>query len=140
MSGIFSRTQYDECYFDQRNAANINEYNYQMNVDSYVNPNLNGNTKKQSCNIHSSKVDNCAICNANKEADLFQSPEDFGKRTTIENNLFGIERPLSLCGTQKYTGCAIKSQVPNECDNIVAVNPFLCERDIVPTNLYPVQR
>lgn len=140
MAGIFSRSQYDECYFDQRNLSNINEYSYSMNVDSYVNPNFNKNVKSNTCDLHGQNVNNCSICNANKDAGLLQSPDNFAKRTEIENNLFGIERPLSLCGTQKYTGCAIKSSVASECDNVIAANPYLCERDIVPTNLYPVKK
>lgn len=135
MSGIFSRSPYDECCNDQYRLANSKNVNYPMFIESYVNPAL-ADPKTKVC-PHLAHTEVCAVCNANANANLTQMPQDFAKRIEVDGALKGIGRPVGLCNDFKFTPCHIdaKNRLPGECEDIVAVNPLLCEREITPTNM-----
>lgn len=103
MSGIFTRSSYDECYFKERNQTNENNFNHLMNMNLYVNNDLNLN--KSACPHSIQGALHCATCTVNNNAKLLQTPNHFGKRTEIESSLFGIGRPFALCSTGKFGSC-----------------------------------
>jgi hypothetical protein len=142
MSGIFSRTQYDECYFDEYKKINQENYNYSLFLNYNVNPNMKANMKiclhnnvnpnMKVCLHNNDKQDKCYQCDLNNEATLDITPEYFKKITEIDGNLKGINRQLTYCYDKKFKGCFSESE---ECINNIMMNPYLCDREIVPTNM-----
>ena len=124
MSGIFTRSQYDECYSKEYMAMNKPAYNYSLFLDYNVNPNMKANMKV--C----VEDDKCYSCNLNKEATLDKTPDNFMKITDIDNNLKGMNIPLTYCNDKKFQGCFNDST-----ENNIIVNPQLCNREITPTNM-----
>lgn len=132
MSGISARLMYDDCYYKQVDNSNKAQENYAIFLDSHVNRNME-NINVDTCGVFSLDPSNCSVCN-NKEANMTKMPVDFGKRADVENILWGINRPSTLCNNNKFSGC----EFTNDCsNNYVSVTPWLCDRTIFPTNLKP---
>lgn len=130
MSGIFSRTQYDECYFNEYKKINEQNYNYSLFLDYNVNPNMQ--TNMNVCMHNNINKNNCNVCNLNKDATLDKTPDNFKKITEIDGNLKGINYQLSYCDNKKFKGCFTESE---ECANNIIINSQLCDREIAPTNM-----
>lgn len=124
MSGISNKLNFDQCYMDQYVRTSEGVAAYTQFLDFYVNPNTNLPAPPV-CTTFGNDTASCSACSKNTEATLSRAPTDFEKRTDIESCLRGIGRPLSLCSSGKNLMCAGE----------VTVNPFLCDRDITPTNL-----
>ena len=131
MSGIFSRTQYDECFPNEYKKINDNKCNYSLFLDYNVNPNMQGIMKV--C-INDNNNDKCYISNLNQEATIDKTPDNFKKLTEIDSNLKGMNRHLSYCNDKKFKGCFSDPET-EECANNIIINPHLCDRDVVPTNM-----
>jgi hypothetical protein len=132
MSGIFSRTQYDDCYHDEYQKINKPQINHALFLNYHVNPNMKANMNV--CVHNKIEKDNCFICNLNSSATLDKTPDNFPKITDIDSNLKGIDRQLSYCNDKKFQGC-FNDNKSAECTNNVIVNPQLCEREVAPTNM-----
>ena len=133
MSGIFSRTPYDDCYSDEYKKINQPQIDYALFLNYNINPSMK--TEMNVCtHYNSNNVQACNICNINKEATLDKTPDNFTKITEIDSNLKGINRPLTYCNEKKFQGCFNDSNSA-ECANNIVINPYLCDRDIIPTNM-----
>jgi enoyl-[acyl-carrier-protein] reductase (NADH) len=130
MSGIFSRTQYDECYSTEYKNINEKKYNYSLFLNYNVNPNMQTNMKV--C-VHNNN-NKCFVCDLNKEATIDKTPVNFKKLTEIEGNLKGINRQLTYCNDKKFKGCFSEPE-SEECTNNIIINPQLCDREVTPTNM-----
>jgi hypothetical protein len=133
MSGIYSRSQYDQCYLNEYKKINDTQTDYALFKDYNINPNMKANMNI--CVHNYGYINNCFLCNNNKEATLDNNPENFKKITEIENNLKGINRPLTYCNDKKFQGCFDNNSNLDECTNNIVINPYLCDRDIIPTNM-----
>lgn len=135
MSGISARLMYDDCYYKQVDNSNKLQENYSMFLDSYVNSNME-NINANTCGYFSLDPSGCSLCD-NKEANMTKLPNDFGKRADVENMLWGINKPVSLCNSNKFGGCESNSNNVDCSNNYISVTPWLCDRAIFPTNLKP---
>lgn len=131
MSGIFSRTQYDECFPNEYKKINDNKCNYSLFLDYNVNPNMQANMKV--C-INDNNIDKCYMSNLNQEATIDKTPDNFKKLTEIDGNLKGINRQLTYCNDKKFKGCFANSE-SEECANNIIINPQLYDREVTPTNM-----
>lgn len=132
MSGIYTRTQYDESYVNEYKKVNDPQIDYALFKDYNINPNMKASMNV--CVHNYGYIDKCFLCNNNKEATLDNNPENFKKITEIENNLKGINKPLSYSNDNKFQGCFDNSN-SEECQNNIIINPYLCDREIIPTNM-----
>jgi len=141
MSGINSRLIHDLCARSEKTKTSVAPANYSMFIDNYISPTLK--TSKDVVCLNETKTVGCESCETNKNATLNLGPQSFVQRADIEDNLRGVKRNLSKCTNQKYMSCEIKAanRIAGECTNVITVNPHLCDRNIVPTNLkFPVSR
>lgn len=132
MSGIFSRTQYDECYSDEYKRINEPASNYSFYLGYNVNPNMKQNMSVCVDNIikYNNEDQNCYICDLNNEATLDNTPKNFMKITEIDNNLKGINKHLTYCNEKK-----LKESLKDIEKNDIIINPQLCDRVVAPTNM-----
>lgn len=125
MSGVYTRSPYDECYFKQYNSLNKSQFEYHMFLNTYIN----------SC-PHQDSSDNCPLCNHNKEAQLTDMPNDFVQKITIDSSMKGIDRILHYCDDDQSALCNIKQAPRTVAENNMVPNiPYLCDRLINPTNM-----
>jgi hypothetical protein len=137
MSGINSRLIHDTCAQSQKIHTSCAPADYSMYLDYYINPTFK-TSKDVPCG-HSAKTIGCLACETNSNAMINLGPDSFVKLATIEDNLRGTIRNLTLCSNEKFMSCQVNpnaaNRIPGECDNFITVNPYLCDRTIVPTNL-----
>jgi hypothetical protein len=143
MSGINSRLIHDVCAIDQATKTLCANANYSLFLDYNVNPKMR--TPKDVVCATESKSVGCVPCDHNSNAVLELGPQSFVQRADIEDNLRGTKRSLTRCANSKFPSCEISPNASNrisgECTNFVTVNPRLCDRSIVPTNLkFPVSK
>jgi hypothetical protein len=141
MSGINSRLIHDSCAQSEKTKTSCAPGNYAIYLDSYVSPTLK--TSKDVVCLNESKLVGCDSCDTNKNATLELGPQSFVQRADIEDNLRGIKRNLSLCSNQHFMSCDVNAanRIAGECTNVITVNPYLCDRNIAPTNLkFPVSK
>jgi len=144
MSGISSRLPYDICAFSQKTKTSCSPGDYSLFLEYNINPNLRTATDVP-C-LKSDKSIGCDPCHQNENTtgkSLEIGPQNFALKTSIEDDLYGITRNLSKCASERYLSCEINNphRKPGECDNVIAVNPRLCDRNIVPTNLkFPISK
>jgi hypothetical protein len=136
MSGISSRTSFDNCALSQLTKTSVGPSEYALFLDYNISPTFRY-SKDVVCNANDKQKIKCDSCDVNKNAIVNLGPESFGLRSEIQDNLNGITRNLTKCASEKFLSCQFN--VPNrkkgECENYIAVTPKLCERNIVPTNL-----
>lgn len=125
MAGISSRSMYDDCFLKQSTNTNTLQSNYSFLLDFNVNKSM-VNTKIPVCNHTINKDRQCNVCAANSNADISFVPDNFGKLIEIDTALKGIGLTVNKCDNEDLS--ALKS--------LVAANPILCDRDIIPTNLH----
>ena len=135
MSGISSRLNYDNCSAEQQTKTSVGPANYTLFLDYHINPSMKS-AKDISC-LSADKNTGCEPCDVNKIATLELGPQYFTLRADIEDNLRGIKRNLTQCASEKFLACEINSsnRILGECTNVITVNPNLCDRSIVPTNI-----
>jgi len=120
MSGIFNKTLYDDCAFKQRTMTSTEPLHYEL---------FNG------------KFENGLTCKKNSGAFVANTWKTIGSRTDVESELQFRTIPLTKCATEKYIACGFtgnngkKSNSYTKCSNNIVVTPYLCDRDIVPTNM-----
>jgi hypothetical protein len=132
MSGIHARSRNDKCAVKEYYADSMESANYALELDYQVNPSFKTN-KHVVCD---NKLLGCKRI-VDNNATMNLGPESFGKRIDIEENLRGTNRLLSKCLHGRHYPCndSAANRLPNECDNVITVNPHLYERDIVPSNM-----
>ena len=137
MSGINSRLIHDPCAISQKTATSCAPANYALFLPYNVNPNFM-NPRDVPCNNNANTI-GCAPCDYNTNAVLGLGPDGFVQRADIEANLRGIKRHNTRCANEKFMSCDLApnatSRIQDECTNFITVNPHLCDRSIVPTNL-----
>jgi len=114
MSGISSRPTYDECFVTQHSASNVLQSDYSFFLNFNINPSVENKGDISS---------NTLI--ANENAEISFTPDNFGKLIDIDNVLKGLGTNVNLCDNNT-----------NTLKNVIAVNPRLSDRDIIPTNLH----
>jgi hypothetical protein len=120
MSGIFNKTLYDDCAFKQRTMTSVEPLFYEL---------------------YNGKFENSLTCKNNKGSQIPNTWGSIGLRTDVESELQYRTIPLTKCATEKYIACGYtkgngkKSNAYTGCTNNVVITPFLCDRDIVPTNM-----
>ena len=141
MSGINSRLIHDLCAQSEKTKTSVATANYSIYIDSYINPTLK--TSKDVVCLNETKTVGCNSCDTNQNATLELGPQSFVQRAEIEDHLRGVKRNLSKCTDQRFMSCEVNSanRIAGECNNVITVNPHLCDRNIVPTNLkFPTSR
>lgn len=118
MAGTWNHLIYDGCATNWRLNQSITpgSDNYALYVGAHEN---DLNTK---------------YCNENKDCSIPNTWSSIGKRTTIENNLLDIDNRATLCNDDKHKPCDKNSKEPM-CNIGIQCTPYLCNRDIVPTNM-----
>lgn len=142
MSGYFTRTQYDDCYFNTYSTTTSAPLGYSLYAGKFEHDN---SKSKTFCDRNY-----CDKCDDNNSATIPNNWDSVPLRTDIESDLSGRSRILSKCPTQKYLPCGLKkyedlgAKKPLEfekqfgtdfCGVGSVTNPWLCERNINPTNL-----
>ena len=103
------------------------------------------NTIKQSVDVtdkHNLIIDkyenelNSESCNKNKDVTIKNTYADIGKRTDIENDLLDLKKGTN-CIDDKFKSCSGSNS--KKCNIGILANPFICERDITPTNMHPLK-
>jgi hypothetical protein len=137
MSGISSRLINDSCAISQHTKTSCAPGEYSLFLDYHINPNFK-NSKDVPC-ASQAKTVGCAPCNLNSNATVALGPQSFVQLAEIEDNLRGVKRNLTLCANSKFASCDIvpnaANRIQGECTNNIVMNPNLCDRSIVPTNL-----
>ena len=80
-------------------------------------------------------VAECTTCNAN-EGSFTNTLDNLEYRITVENDLLGKTRLLSDCDATKYSPYYAKDPDAKDPYKVI-LQPRLCERQIVPTNMKP---
>jgi len=75
---------------------------------------------------------NSEHCKKNNDADIKNTFDDIGKRTEIENDLYDLNKGTN-CIDDKHKPCSNSNE--KKCNIGVLANPYICERDITPTNM-----
>ena len=75
-------------------------------------------------------------CKKNLNAEIKNTYSDIGKRTDIENDLYVLNK-FTNCIDDKFKGCS--NSESKKCNIGIVANPYICERDITPTNMFPVK-
>jgi hypothetical protein len=141
MSGINSRLIHDSCAQSEKTKTSCAPANYSMFIDNYVSPTLK--SSKDIVCLNETKTIGCNQCDTNKNATLELGPQSFVQRADIEDHLRGVKRNLTKCTNQKFMSCEVNAanRIAGECNNVITVNPYLCDRNIVPTNLkFPISK
>ena len=138
MSGISSRLKNDSCAIDQYTKTSCAPANYSLFLDYHINPGFKS-SQDVPCNGNQTNQIGCVSCNENTNSTIGLGPQTFVQLAEIEDNLRGTRRNLSSCANARFASCELVPNAPNriegECVNNIAMNPYLCDRSIVPTNL-----
>lgn len=131
MSGIQARLRYDTAASQQFVDQSTREYrDYDFLVDKFEN---RPNTTQ--CNRTDPHIE-CKSCSSNQNILDNTRDASLAYRIDMENDLRGSTRPLTLADSGKYISCNLKST--GACDSQKPIaNPWLCDRNIVPTNMRP---
>jgi len=131
MSAIWGKLLYDGCNNQQQVLMSVQPGMYNVFNSKYENSS-NSTVSKLSCNDPESQKMNCSPCLDNSNANINNVNDHYSKKLVdIEADLKLYTRPTTRCVNGKY--------LPGQCkdDNCkpIVVNPYLCERSIVPTNM-----
>lgn len=128
MSAIWGKLLYDGCNNEQQVLMSIQPGMYNVFNSKYENQN-NSTVSKLSCNDPELQKIKCDPCLSNSNANINNNNDLYGKK------LIDIEADLKLY-TRSATRCPSGKYLPGQSkDNSIVVNPYLCERSIVPTNM-----
>ena len=139
MASKWGKLKYDECNYDQEIKITTFPGMYSVNLDTYEN-NIGSTNDAICCDPDVMKRIDCDSCDVNREATINNNHKDYAdKRVDIDSDLKIYNIVASKCVESKYkpqnNNCA---QNIFECQhNKVVVNPILCDRSIVPTNMKP---
>jgi len=137
MSGISSRLIHDSCAISQQTKLSCAPADYALFLDYHINPSYKS-AKDIPC-ANQAKTVGCAPCDQNSNSTIELGPSTFVQLADIEDNLRGVKRNLTLCSNAKFASCDLvpnaPNRIPGECNNNIVMNPRLCDRSIVPTNL-----
>lgn len=127
MSSIWGRTLYDKCNLEQEVNMSVQPGMYQVFNHKFENSN-NSTTTLLPCNTDEKQKMGCQPCSLNSNANINNVNDHFAKKLVdIEADLKLYTRPTTRCANGKYQH--------SDLSNNVVVNPFLCDRTIVPTNM-----
>ena len=115
MSGIFDKKLYDDCQIKLKLGESTKPSIYNLYPGAYENDLNNQYCKKNTNSTISNKWDS------------------IGKRTDIESELIQISKRGTNCVSDKHKPCTNANDIT--CNPGVAANPYICNRDIVPTNM-----
>ena len=127
MSSIWGRTLYDNCNNEQQLNMSVQPGMYNVFNHKFENSN-NSTSTLLPCNTEEKQKMGCNPCNVNSNANINNVNEHYAKK------LVDIEADLKLY-TRQTTRCANGKFQHSDLSNNVVVNPFLCDRTIVPTNM-----
>jgi len=113
--GIFDRNLYGKCETKQALKQSLNPGQYNMFLGKYETK-LNTNR-----------------CNVNSNSTISNKFNSIGTRTDIESDLKVLVR-LTDCDRDKHKPCPISS-TNMHCNPGVPATPYVCDRNIVPTNM-----
>ena len=118
MSGQWDRLPYDGCATNWKLNQSIapGSNNYALYVG-----------------VHENDL-NSQYCDENKNCSIQNTWKTIGKRTEIESNLLDIDNRATLCNDDKHAPCEQNSQKPM-CNIGIPCTPYVCDRDITPTNM-----
>jgi hypothetical protein len=127
MSAIWGRTLYDGCNNEQQLNMSVQPGMY--NVFNHKFENMNNSTVDLlPCNTEEKQKMGCQPCNYNSNANINYVNDHYAKKIVdIEADLKLYTKPTTRCANGKF-------QHSDQTNNVV-VNPFLCDRSIVPTNM-----
>jgi hypothetical protein len=80
---------------------------------------------------------NSEYCNKNSKVDIKNTFSDTSKRIDIENGLLLIDKKFTNCIHDKHASCDTSEK--KKCNIGIIANPYICERDITPTNMVPIK-
>lgn len=127
MSSNWGNIKYEDCNYSQDLLISTGPGLYRTNINKYENQ-LGTNPKNLTC----VKIENdkpCNLCNMNINATINNDFEALSsKLITIDSNLRLQDIILSKCDKNKYHPVQDNKQ-------FIVVNPLLCDRSIVPTNM-----
>ena len=114
MSGSYNRKLYDNCQFNLQLKESVSPGEYRLFAGAHENE-LN--------NEYCSKNTNATISNVWKS---------IGERTDVETDLKVMKRGTN-CVDDKHKPC--DRDLTQRCNPGIPAVPYICERDIVPTNM-----
>ena len=114
MSGSYNRKLYDGCQYELKLKESVTPNDYRLYVGAWEND-LNSE-----------------LCNKNEKSTIPNTWKAIGKRTDIESELLYLVKG-SNCVHDKHSPCP--SSKEKRCNPGTPANPYICERDIVPTNM-----
>ena len=133
MAANWGKIKYDTCNYEQELNMSLGPGMYNSFLSRYENE-LGVNGDNLPCNAELMKKLNCSPCDYNKGAKV---NNDFNGLTNqlldIDTDLRVYPKTNSKCVNTKYQGTSKGELFYNNDMNVV--NPILCDRSIVPTNL-----
>jgi hypothetical protein len=114
MSGSYNRKLYDNCQGQLKLKESVSPCEYKLYSGVFENQ-------------LSSEY-----CDKNTNSTISNKWNTIGLRTDIESELLYLVKG-SNCVHDKHTICDASTE--KKCNPGIAANPFICERDIVPTNM-----
>jgi len=127
MSSIWGRTLYDGCNNEQQVNMSVQPGMYNVFNHKFENSN-NSTVESLPCNSVEKQKMGCQFCKNNANANINNVNDHYVKKMLdIEADLKLYNRPNTRCANGKFQH--------NENSNNIVVNPHLCDRTIVPTNM-----
>lgn len=114
MSGSYNRKLYDNCQFQLKLKESVTPAEYALFVGAHEND-LNSE-----------------YCKKNAKATIPNTWNAIGYRTDVETELLYLVRG-SNCVDDKHKPC--DRDLSQRCNPGIPAVPYICERDIVPTNM-----
>lgn len=138
MAGEFSRLTYDDCSNNQDLQQSTKIFtDYVFNLYQYENT-LKSNAVS-TCDGKYAHIE-CNACDVNKDSISATLEHSLIQRLKDESSLLGIDRLNTKCDSNKYQPCyKQKCTMEKDCSYRPIVQPLLCDRIIVPTNMKEYQ-
>ena len=114
MSGSYNRKLYDNCQFQLKLRESVSPGEYKLYAGA-----------------HENEL-NTEYCQKNGKATISNKWDAVGKRTEVESELLYLVRG-SNCNHDKHKPCDLSKEP--RCNPGVPAVPYVCDRDIVPTNM-----
>ena len=114
MSGSYNRLLYDGCQYELKLKESVSPAENRLYIGAHENDL------------------NTELCSKNENATLPNTWKAIGKRTDIESDLLYLVK-ATKCNHDKHTACPNSKE--KRCNVGIPANPYICDRDIVPTNM-----
>lgn len=113
--GIFDHKRSGCCETNQANGQRVAPGNYRLQVFAHENKLASD------------------YCQKNSDAAITNTFDSVGYRVEVENDLTDRDQ-LTYCDALKHQPC-VKDSTDMRCNPGIPANPYICERDITPTNM-----